>query len=125
MVFLWFASVIVMMYVEYPNLTQRERVNASPLLDLDSINISLADIHNGLSEKTITQLELLSVLNRPVYKLTHFDNTQTVIYADNGDILDSVIHSEAEQSAALYAENSGIAAQNNAPEYLTLSLIHI
>ncbi len=119
MVFLWFASGIVMMYVEYPNLTQRERVNASPLLDLDSINISLADIHNGLSEKTITQLELLSVLNRPVYKLTHFDNTQTVIYADNGDILDSVMHSEAEQSAALYAENSGIAAQNNAPEYLT------
>ena len=70
MVFLWFASGIVMMYVEYPNLTQRERVNASPLLDLDSINISLADIHNGLSEKTITQLELLSVLNRPVYKLS-------------------------------------------------------
>jgi hypothetical protein len=39
MFFLWFASGIVMMYVEYPELTERERVNASSLLELKAINM--------------------------------------------------------------------------------------
>jgi uncharacterized iron-regulated membrane protein len=119
MFFLWFASGIVMMYVEYPELTERERVNASSLLELKAINTSFSDIQDQiLSELAINQLDLLSVLGRPAYKLTFADNSKTIIYADNGNTLKDIQPSDAEKIATLYAQNSGLASQINASEYL-------
>jgi hypothetical protein len=119
MFFLWFASGIVMLYVEYPELTERERVNASSLLELKAINTSFSDIQDQiLNESAINQLDLLSVLGRPAYKLTFADNSKTIIYADNGNTLKDIQPSAAEKIATLYAQNSDLALQTNAPEYL-------
>jgi hypothetical protein len=119
MFFLWFASGIVMLYVEYPELTERERVNASSILKLKAINTSFSDIQDKvLSESAINQLGLLSVLGRPAYKLTFADNNKTIIYADNGNTLKDIQPSDAEKIAALYAKNSDLISHNNTPEYL-------
>ena len=119
MFFLWFASGIVMLYVEYPELTERERVNAASLLELKAINTSFSDIQNKiLNESAINQLDLLSVLGRPAYKLTFADNNKTIIYADNGNTLRDIQPSDAEKIATLYAKNSDLASQNNTAEYL-------
>jgi len=117
--FLWFASGIVMLYVEYPELTERERVNAASLLELKAINTSFSDIQDQiLSESAINQLDLLSLLGRPAYKLTFADNSKTIIYADNGNTLKDIQPSDAEKIATLYVQNSDPASHNNAPEYL-------
>jgi hypothetical protein len=119
MFFLWFASGIVMLYVEYPELTERERVNAASLLELKAINTSFSDIQDQISsESAINQLDLLSVLGRPAYKLTFADNSKVIIYADNGNTLKDIQPSDAEKIATLYAQNSDPASQNNTPEYL-------
>jgi hypothetical protein len=119
MFFLWFASGIVMMYVEYPEMTERERVNASSLLELKAINMDFSDIQDQISsESVIDKLSLLSVLGRPAYKLTFADNSKTIIYADNGNTLKNIQPSDAEKIATLYAQNSGLTSQINVSEYL-------
>ncbi|MFQ3243942.1 MAG: hypothetical protein ACI9SP_000567 [Arenicella sp.] len=108
-----------MMYVEYPELTERERVNAISPLDFNTINISVADIQNGLADDNeIEQLNLLSVLNRPVYKFTFTDKSLMLFYADSGDAFQNVKPSDAKEAAQLFAQNSNLVTSANGPEYL-------
>ncbi|MDT8398418.1 MAG: PepSY-associated TM helix domain-containing protein [Pseudomonadales bacterium] len=97
---LWFASGIIMMYVEYPELTEAERIALLPALVTDRIKLdpveaaARAQTRNG---KPLAALRLSSVLGRPAYQVRDQGGTLTTVFADNGEILKGL---NAQQAAA-------------------------
>ena len=58
MLFLWFASGIVMMYVEYPELTEEERLRSLPELDISSIEYGLDEIQPELAADHLSLIHI-------------------------------------------------------------------
>ena len=77
-----------MMYVEYPELTEFERLENLPVLDVSEILLSSIEVLSAESEvENVTALRLTSVAGRPAYIATNDSGLQHVFYADNGDHL--------------------------------------
>jgi hypothetical protein len=100
---LWFASGIVMMYVEYPELTEEERIENLSSLEFSQVTIepsTALGLVNADSE--LTNLKLINILGRPAYEFGFISDFQSIVFADNGEIfsglgkasaLDAVRHS--------------------------------
>jgi uncharacterized iron-regulated membrane protein len=123
MFLLWFASGIIMMYVEYPEFTEKERLQSKPALNLNAINYNLNQLSSYLlpSEK-ITQLSLTSVLDRPSYQLEITDTKYQVrstlqLFADTGEMFEPLNTVQAVQVAHNFSNNMAIEAS---PEYMGL-----
>ncbi|HEX6997725.1 MAG TPA: PepSY domain-containing protein [Gammaproteobacteria bacterium] len=98
---LWFASGIVMMYVEYPELTEQERLAALPPLALDAVRVGPAEARATLDPRAgePVRLRLASVLGRPAYEVAQSDGRLRVVFADDGTRLDGVTPGQALDAA--------------------------
>ena len=109
-----------MMYVEYPELTEDERLRSLPRLDINAIEYGLEDIQPELAaDHQISTIKLTSIFGRPTYELELRDafgrTHKTRLFADSGEYLSIITSETAKSSAKIYAENLGLAAK---PEYL-------
>ena len=86
----WFVSGIVMMYVEYPELTAVERLETLPPLATDRIRIEAEDAVAlaGWSSWRPVSVKLTSVLGRPAYQFRSEIGRSSIVFADNGDVLE-------------------------------------
>ncbi|MEQ8955318.1 MAG: PepSY domain-containing protein, partial [Gammaproteobacteria bacterium] len=114
---LWFASGIVMMYVEYPELTYQEYLENSPALDLEEVAIEPAAALGGLGvTRLVSSLSLSTVLGRPAYHFALDDGERLTVFADSGAALNGLDEERAIQAAAL----SGFSRGDAAPQHLGL-----
>ncbi len=109
MFFLWFASGIVMMYVEYPELTERERIAGLPPLNLDAIDTEVSTLDGPiLHDKRVTSFSVSSHLQRPVFRMQFSDGTTSVLFVDAGEVVPPTTRATAEQAASIFARNAGL-----------------
>lgn len=110
---LWFATGVIMMYIEYPELTEAERVVMQEPVAFADIRLDAAAAaqRTGLSE--FSTIKLMQVLGRPAYAFTTADARLLTVFADNGEVLQPVT---AEQSLVA-AQHSGFAATGSQPVY--------
>jgi len=112
--FLWFASGIVMMYVEYPELTRDERLKSLPPLDLDSIKHSPYSVVESLNMPSVfSSLSLSSVQGRPAYHFGSPDQETTIVFADTAEIFTGIDREAALEEATL----SGFSNLGSEPNY--------
>lgn len=93
---LWFASGIVMMYVDYPQLTESERVQKLLPLDMTAVRMTANQAlrYQG-AESVVSDLRLSSLMGRPLWQLRYPNGAMSNIFADSGELLRSV---DAEQA---------------------------
>jgi hypothetical protein len=83
---LWFASGIVMMYWDYPEVTSVDRLQHLPLLDASRIRLSLREAYGRVGlNRTVNQAFLSTFDGRPAYRL-RVGNEQELIFADDGAV---------------------------------------
>jgi hypothetical protein len=82
---LWFATGIIMMYVEYPELTEEERLAALPALAAAGVVIPVeqAAAASGLGSR-FGGIALTTVGERPAYRLRGERGELAVVFADDG-----------------------------------------
>jgi len=111
---LWFASGIVMMYVEYPELTESERIGNLPLLDSGVVYYEPADIAISFDDDTqISSISLSSVMGRPAYLVVTDSARATTIFADSGERLQN-LNAELAEAAV---RSSGFSNPDLEPSY--------
>lgn len=84
---LLFASGVIMMYVEYPELTEEERLWQMQALDATAVRLSAADAARIAGDDSFAALTLSTVLGRPAYQMVDAAGGVTTVFADNGDQL--------------------------------------
>src|SRR5262245_45134253 len=101
---LWFATGIIMMYVEYPELTEEERLATLPPVDFPHVALSVDDAvaASGLAGQ-IETVTLSAIGVRPAYRLRTAAGGRAVVYADDGSRFEG--HEPAAALAA--AQHSG------------------
>jgi hypothetical protein len=102
----WFATGIVMMYVEYPELTEEERLATLLPLDFGSVAVSIdeAIAASGLEDPATITLSAIGA--RPAYRLRADSGRAEVVYADDG----SRFGGHAPATAVAAAQQSGFAS---------------
>ena len=111
---LWFASGIVMMYVEYPELTEEERIENLPVLALDEILLSPFQASEAIrAESAFSSVKLTSILSRPAYMFEGINRTPHFVFADTGEHLSSINEDSAVRAASL----SGFSGSDSSPSY--------
>ncbi len=126
---LWFASGIFMMYVEFPQLTQPERLTGSQALDFSTATLgpgeavarlepgdfairatpssieSVAVRDGGIVAKSV---RLAMVLERPAYVVRPDNDAQPrVVFADDGEVLRTVTPEMGGAVATAFVRRSG------------------
>lgn len=86
---LWFASGIVMMYWDFPSVTEHDRLARAPVLDSSSIRLSPAEAYARLDRARLStqppiEVRLDSFDGRPVYRF-RVGRDAKIVYADTGD----------------------------------------
>jgi uncharacterized iron-regulated membrane protein len=111
---MWFATGIVMMYVEYPELTEEERLAILPALDFDRVALSVDDAiaASGLDANVAT-ITLSAIGLRPAYRLRTDSGDLAVVYADDG----TRFAGHAPVSALAAAQHSGFVAHGELATY--------
>ncbi len=111
---LWFASGVVMMYVEYPELTEAERLAQLPRLDLNRVSLTPFEASSAIdSASAFMSVKLTSVLDRPTFEYRGLDGQKFYVFADSGERISGVGEEAALQAATL----SGLAARDSSPSY--------
>jgi hypothetical protein len=111
---LWFASGIVMMYVEYPELTEQERLTALPPLNTSQVQLTPIEAASSIiSERSFLSVNLLMVLGRPAYQYTSVRGSQYTVFADTGDLFSGT----NQQTAVLAARNSNFVSGSEMPTH--------
>lgn len=82
---IWFASGIVMMYSDFPSVSERDRLQHAPALAPASIRLSPADAYARLNiAQPPAQVRLDSFDGRPVYRF-RAGRDDKIVYADSGE----------------------------------------
>jgi uncharacterized iron-regulated membrane protein len=113
---MWFATGIVMMYVEYPELTTTERLANLPALKTAQIQLSPFEAAKSVTESVFSGLKLTTVLGRPSYRFTTPSGQDHFVFADSGELLTSV----DEKQALLAATQSGFHLPDETPSHAGL-----
>lgn len=113
---LLFASGIVMMYVEYPELTEEERLWQMEALTPAAVQRSVVEAAAVTGHSRFSSIRLSTIGGRPAYQLTDLEGHTHVIHADDGSPLDEVSTEHALRSAS----RSGFATSAAAPQHLGL-----
>ena len=112
--FLWFASGMVMMYVEYPELTRDERLKSLPPLDLGSIKHSPYSVVESLNIPSVfSSVSLSSVQGRPAYHFGSPASETTIVFADTAEMFRGADREGALEEAVL----SGFSSLDSEPNY--------
>lgn len=84
---IWFASGIVMMYWQYPEVTAADRLSRAPALDGSRIRLSPADAYAKLGANgTPSTAQLITYDSRPAYRFHFGVGDIALVYADTGDM---------------------------------------
>jgi hypothetical protein len=111
---LWFASGIVMMYVEYPELTEEERLGALAPLDLERVTLSVDEaVAASRLDGGAATITLSAIGERPAYRLRNDAGDLAVVHADDGTRFEGHVPA----SAVTAAQHSGFAAQGALATY--------
>ena len=94
--FLWFASGIVMIYVQYPQYTESESLDNSVALEFSQINFSPSEALGRASVAEMPQnFRLVNVIGRPAYQFISQSRGYTTVFADDGSFLRGVSEAQA------------------------------
>jgi uncharacterized iron-regulated membrane protein len=110
---LLFASGVVMMYVEYPELTEEERLWQLQPLDAAAVRLSVDDALRNAGATNISTVTLANVLGRPAYQFSADSGQVTTVFADTGAML-GALHAD---DALVAARESGFASDTATPRY--------
>jgi uncharacterized iron-regulated membrane protein len=114
---LLFASGIIMMYVEYPELTEDERLWQMEALDAAAVHLTPSEAAQKAGADTaFSDIRLSTILGRPAYQFTDAAGHSDFIFADDGSKLGEL----TDQQALLAAQHSTFAAQGGVPRYTGL-----
>ena len=118
---LWFSTGIIMMYVEYPELTEDERLEMLPALPLQQVRFDAGDAAAtlGAERQSFSSIRLSTVLGRPAYQFVGDDGNISTVFADDGSVLHELTFAQAE----IAVEASGFvshqpASSDEGPGYL-------
>ena len=67
---MWFFSGMVMMYVPFPSISDRERLTYLPEINLEFLNVSTAEAFAKCGDESVTKMSLISINSRPTYVLS-------------------------------------------------------
>jgi len=110
----WFASGIIMMYVEYPALTEEERLTNLPPLNLEQVSLTPFEASAALSSARIfSAVKLTSVLGRPAFEFRGLDDRVSLVFADTGRKVGGL----SEESALVAAAMSGFSRTDSKQAY--------
>jgi uncharacterized iron-regulated membrane protein len=100
---MWFVSGLVMMYVAFPNLTDRERLAALPDIAWDKVQLApdRAMAAAGLTHYP-RDLRLNMLNDKPVYRLLDWDGRRQTISARDGRAIDYITPEQALAVARLH-----------------------
>lgn len=93
---MWFVSGVVMMYVAFPRLTERERVAALPTLDWSRVTVTpdrvmaIAGLRRYPRDLRLDMLD-----DEPVYRIAGWDRERRVVSARDGRVIDCVTPEQA------------------------------
>ncbi|MES2625148.1 MAG: PepSY domain-containing protein [Pseudomonadota bacterium] len=95
---LWFATGIIMMYVEYPELMEDERLAMLPLLPAQQVRIDVAAAASRLEtqQDDFASIRLSTTLGRPAYQFVTADGGIQTVFADDGSVLHEITPAQAE-----------------------------
>ncbi len=113
---LLFASGIIMMYVEYPELTEAERVSQLQPLNFAAMRLSVVEAAQRSGKQAFSNIRLAQVMGRPAYQLTDDAGSLSTVFADDGSLLEGV----TVQQAIAAAHTSGFAGKDVQPAYAGL-----
>jgi uncharacterized iron-regulated membrane protein len=111
---LWFASGIIMMYVDYPELTEEERLINLPDLNTSEILLSAFEASASIDAgKVFSAVKLTTVLDRPAYQFQAIGGELAIVFADSGELITEL----SPESAIAAARQSAFAAEGAEPSY--------
>lgn len=114
---MWFASGIVMMYVDYPELTETERLDSLPELALEEVTLTPFEAASKINSIALfSSVKLTTVLNRPAFELVDVGGRKSIVFADSGTVLNNV----SEYDALNAAVDWDISSSNSTPSYDSL-----
>ena len=100
---MWFASGMVMVYVDYPQLTEAERLRNLPQLDLNKVQLTPFEAASKINSAGLfSSVKLTTVLNRPAFELIDIGGLKSIVFADSGAMLTNVDNRAAINAAALW-----------------------
>jgi len=82
---LWFPSGIVMMYWDYPAVSDADRLERSPALDPSTIHLGPAEAAEKAGIDSPGQVRLNTFDGRPVYRFRSGRGGEAMVFADTGD----------------------------------------
>lgn len=100
---MWFFSGVVMMYVQYPSLSPKERLAALPALQSDKLQHNADKLLAQLPKNSKATLRLTTVQNRPAYLSTTNNNKVLGQFADTGELFVPFTEKDAIASAKIFA----------------------
>jgi uncharacterized iron-regulated membrane protein len=111
---LWFASGIIMMYVEYPELTEHERLANLPELNASLIRLTPLQAAASISSfRGFSSVSLTTVLDRPAYQFSTDTGRQFTVFADSGELFNRLTPAMAVAAAS----QSGFRSAEGQPGY--------
>src|SRR5580704_13993962 len=85
----WFASGIVMMYWQYPQVSPADRLRRAPALDASQIHLSPAEAYSRLQlDSPPAAAQLVTYDGRPAYRFRFGIDDAAIVYADDGKTQD-------------------------------------
>src|SRR5215471_7103541 len=100
----WFASGIVMMYAQMPELSPGERADRRALLDLSTARIAPRDAFVGIPPPSVISLAMLN--GRPVYR-AFAGGTWITVFADTAERFAALTATSAVDEAKRFASSAG------------------
>ncbi len=83
---MWFGSALVMMYWDYPSVTEEDRIEHSPPLALDRVNLSAAQAFARVGTPDPPEQARLWMFDaRPAYRFS-WGRRNRIVYADTGEV---------------------------------------
>ena len=100
---MWPLTGVVMMYVGFPELTEKERHAGLPVLDAGQIREGPSKLlQRALPDAPVTQFSLSSVSGRPAYLLKQAGHPWLGLYADTGEWLEKPTAEDATSAARTF-----------------------
>jgi hypothetical protein len=85
----WFASGMVMMYWQYPQVSPADRLRRAPALDASQIHLSPAEAYSRLQlDSPPAAAQLVTYDGRPAYRFRFGIDDAAIVYADDGKTQD-------------------------------------
>ena len=120
---MWFASGIVLMYCDYPLVHAEERLERAAILDASRIELSPEQAFAKLEASEAPDRVWITMIDaRPAYRFG-FRDAQVIMYADNGEVLDSVSRELGLKIATAWtgqSQSSALASQSTEVDQWTV-----